>query len=199
MVLAQNDVCGLLDKDTVLKDYLECVESINDSDIRFFVQEALDDAPNEFWETVASVSRRNHPPEDNLPRGLLIHTIKALEVAEELFRFFGVFDETERDIIRASVLLHDLYKQGHPWGKFTDREHGKICANILNKYTLNSYIKRKIQLCIETHMSRWAYPMESLKAFIIPDKLQMITALSDYIASRNNISFYPGISIFETN
>jgi 23S rRNA maturation-related 3'-5' exoribonuclease YhaM len=177
-------------------DYMERVNTIVDEDIKKFVTEALEGAPDEFWTASASASGLNHPPEDRIEGGLLIHTIKALEVAESLFRFFGVEDETDRDIVRAALLLHDMYKQGFPWTDATNSEHGQICAMIVGEYALdNDYIKRRIQLCISTHMSRWAYPMESFKNFVIPDKLQIVTALSDYIASRNEISFYPNWSV----
>ena len=180
-----------ISKDEAIENYLSRIDMIKDDDIRQFVENALDDAPNEYWTAIGSVSRRNHPPEDNIECGLIIHVTKAMEVAEELFRFFGVNDTIDQDIVRSAVMLHDLYKQGLEWSDSTDREHGLICAEVLEKYELDAYIKRKIQKCIGAHMSRWSYPFSSLMAGYNPDKLVLIVQLSDYIASRNNISFYP--------
>lgn len=186
-----------ISKDQAMQDYLDRLDTIIDDDIRAFVKEALDDASDEFWTAQGSVSGINHPPEDNIVCGLLVHVTKAMEVAEELFRFFGVDDEVDRDIVRAAVMIHDTWKQGSPWGNSTHREHGLICAEMIEKYTLDPYIKRKIQKCISSHMSRWAWPFSALASFIIPDKLQMVVALADYMASRNNVSFYPGRSIID--
>lgn len=188
------------DRIAIMNDFTEIIRTIENADIQKFVNDVLEDASSEFWHAVSSVSLKNHPPEDNIEDiGLLIHTIKAFAVAETLFRFFGVVDITDQDIVRAALILHDICKQGNPWGIETDREHGRICADFIEKYELNDYIKKRIQSCIRTHMSRWAYPMDSFKEFIFPDKLQTIVALSDYIASRNEISFYPNIPVCDVD
>jgi hypothetical protein len=179
-------------------DFLDKIDTIVDDDIRNFVADALDNGPKEFWKAKSSSSGNNHAPENNIEGGLLVHIIKALEIAEGLFRFFGIDDSVDEDIVRASILLHDLYKQGNPWGEGYFREHGRTCADVLAQYTLNEYIKGRIMRCVGSHMSRWTYPMENLKQFIIPDNLQIIVALSDYMSSRNEISFYPNISILGT-
>ena len=178
-------------------DFLDRIYKIEDDGIREFVKNAVEDAPDPFWTVSASPSQNHHPPEDKIIGGLIIHTVKAAEVAEELFRFFGVFDSIDRDIVRAAILLHDMYKMGNPWkvDGSTHREHGLICAEEIEQYKLEPYLKRKIQRCIEYHMSRWNYPTSSLIASYNPDNLELIVQLSDYIASRNNISFYPSLSI----
>lgn len=178
------------------KELYDCVGKIIDDDIRKFTREILKDAPLQFWAAPSSSSGKKHPPEDNIYQGLVVHTIKAFYVARNLFKYFGVYDQTERDIIMSSIILHDIYKNGNPWSDKTDREHGKICADKMYEYNkLDRYIRSKIQQCVRTHMSRWAYPIDSLKEGFMPDKMQMIVSLSDYIASRNDISFYPGTSI----
>lgn len=183
-------------RENIVKDFFARVDRIKNDEIRDFTNEVLESGPDGFWYAVSSTSGRNHPPENNLSTmGLLIHVIKAVDVAEELFRFFGVDDEIDQDIIRSSVLLHDLFKQGNPWTDKHEKEHGLICAKYLEDFELDEYIKRKIQKNIESHMSSWSYPISSLKKFIIPDNLQMIVALADYFSSRNQISFYSGLSI----
>ncbi len=180
----------------IKSDFIEKVDSIRNDNIRVFVAEALDDAPLQFWKARSSSTGKNHPPENNIKGGLLVHIIKALTVAEELFRFFNVdLESIDADIVRAAILLHDLYKQGNPWSIVHCKEHGKICADILEQYNLDEYIKGKIQKCIRAHMSRWTYPIEALKESIYPDNLVTIVSLSDYISSRNAISFFPSIPI----
>jgi len=184
-------------KSKIVTDFMEQINTIKDDDIRNFVNDALEDAPDEFWDAKSSSSGNNHPKENNLKHGLLVHIIKALAVAETLFRFFGIKENgIEADIVRASMLLHDLYKGGNPWIDGYCREHGRICADVLKQYTLkNEYVKEKILQCVATHMSRWTFPMEDLKDFFYADRVQLIVALSDYYSSRNEISFYPYISV----
>jgi hypothetical protein len=185
-------------KGKITADFMDMINKIRDEDIRDFVNDALANAPDEFWDAKSSTTGNNHPPENNLEKiGLLIHIIKAMAVAETLFHFFGVDPMSiDADIVRASILVHDLYKQGNPWTDEHCKEHGRICADILEQYTLkNEYAKKKIKQCVATHMSRWTYPMEDLKDFFYPDRLQLIVALSDYHSSRNEISFYPYICV----
>ena len=77
-------------------------------------------------------------------------------------------------------------------------EHGYIAASYLAEIELEpEYIKRKLLLAIETHMSRWARPFASVTRFLFPDNIQLIVALSDMIVSGKKISFYPGIDVSE--
>lgn len=185
-------------KGKIEADFMDMINTIRDDDIRCFVNDALEGAPQEFWDARSSTSGNNHPPENNLVNcGLMVHIIKAMAVAETLFNFFGIeASSIDADIVRASILVHDLYKQGNPWADGHCKEHGRICADILEQYTLeNEYAKKKIKQCVATHMSRWTYPMEDLKDFFYPDRVQLIVALSDYHSSRNEISFYPYICV----
>jgi len=195
-----NQIEETLTRERVVKDFFACVEKIKDADIRDLVDVMLEEAPDGFWESKGSNSGKNHPPENNIDGyGLLIHIVKAIQIAEDSFRFFGIDTEFEQDMIRAALVLHDLYKYGEDWGAY-DREHGLICAEKLDKFdTIHPYVLAKIQLWIETHMSRWTHPLTSMKKFIFRDNAQLIVALSDYYSTRTQISFYPGLSILGGN
>jgi len=185
-----------LDRERVVKDFFACVERIQDEDINDMVGVMLEEAPEGFWHSKGSQGGRNHPPENNLEDvGLLIHIIKAVQIAEDSFRFFGIRTKFEEDMIRAAIILHDLYKYGDDWEAY-DQEHGLVCAEHLEKFdTIHPYVLGKIQEWIETHMSRWTYPLTSMKHFIFQDIGQIIVAISDYYSTRTQISFYPGLSI----
>lgn len=184
-------------REEVVKDFFKCVDKIKSEDIKDMVNVMLKEAPDEFWHSKGSNSGRNHPPENNLEDvGLMIHIVKAVQIAEDSFRFFNVQTDYEEDMILAAVILHDLYKYGDPWDDKYEKDHGLICAEKLEKFDeIHPYILHKIQSCIETHMSRWTHPLTSMKNFILPEKTQLIVALADYYSSRNQISFYPGLSI----
>ncbi|MCK4818601.1 HD domain-containing protein [bacterium] len=154
---------------------------------------------DDFWSAPTSSSGRYHPPESNIePAGLLAHIVKALEVADGLFSYYGVKSEIDKDIVNAALLLHDSYKGGptEKWSSM-DPAHGKFAKQFFKDIELDEYIKSIILDCIETHMSRWARPLKSSMAGYTPTKLQRIVSLSDFIASRKKISFYPGLKIVD--
>jgi hypothetical protein len=188
-----------LTHDVVLEDFFKIASKIENPAIRKFVYEGFNMISEDFWMVPTSSSGRYHPPESNItPMGLLVHNIKACTVAKGLFGFFGVTNKDEMDIVIAAILLHDSYKGG--WAAWNGMvpEHGYIAISYLADIELEpEYYKEKLLGCIETHMSRWARPFSSVTKFLFPDNLQLIVALSDMIASRKDISFYPGISVLE--
>jgi hypothetical protein len=183
----------------VLEDFFKWTEKIENPDIKRFVYEGFNMISEDFWMKPSSSSGRHHPPESNLtPMGVLAHTVKAVTIAEGLYPFFGIDDKLDKDIVRASLLLHDSYKGGWAAWEGTIPEHGYIAASYLADIELEpEYIKKKLLDCIETHMSRWARPFSSVTKFVFPDRLNLVVALADMIASRRDISFYPGISVLE--
>ena len=188
-----------LDHFEVVKDFFKRIEKIKTTEIRKFVYEALGKVSDDFWSAPTSSSGRYHPPESNIkPAGLLAHIVKALEIADGLFSYFGVTNQIDKDIVNAALLLHDCYKGG-PTKKWEsmDPAHGQIATQFFKDIELDEYIKSKILLCIRTHMNRFSRPFSSIMEFIMPDKLQMIVSQSDFIASRKKISFYPGLKIVE--
>ena len=192
MIVTQESI---LTREKVMQDFWACVDKIKDEEIKELVNVMLEEAPDSFWKARGSNSGRNHPPENNIgDYGLMIHIIKAVQIAEDSFRFFEITSSYEEDMIRAAVIMHDLYKYGD---EGFDWEHGLKCAEKIDTILSNidPYVLSKIKEWIETHMSRWAHPLESMKKFIFQDKGQLIVALADYYSSRNQISFYPGLSI----
>ena len=176
----------------VIQDYRNCVLRIENNEIRKLVDDyidSIDDSP--FWIQPGSPSGRYHPPENNLECGLIIHCVKAFYVAEGLFKFYGVEYALDKDVVRAAVLLHDTMK-GFPLWKHTVPDHGTIAASHLGTIPteLPENVVEDIKACIRTHMSRWS-PWKVLAEATTPTKLQRITQMADYIASRKDISFYP--------
>jgi len=130
-----------------------CIDIIQNSDIQDFVRMLLETAPPEFYTDACSGTGRYHPPEDQQVGGILIHTKKAVQVALSLMRFYGLDPNRPerkeywllRDQIIAAVILHDLYKNGIPWGESTHPEHGDIAAKELEKLALARIILPKQQ------------------------------------------------------
>lgn len=185
-----------LDYSEVLEDFFKLVKKIKHLGIRRFVYEGLEMLPEDFWTNPTSSSKRYHPPESNItPFGILVHNVKASAVAEGLFSFYGIDDPIDKDVIRGAIILHDGFKGGFGEWEGLIAEHGYYAVSMFKALELDEYIKRKLLLCILTHMSRWGRPFTSVTKFIMPEKLQLVVALSDFIASRKDLSFYPGMFI----
>jgi len=191
-----------LEYTTVLTDFFKLADSIKSPDIKKFVYEGFHMIAEDFWFVPSSSSGRYHPPENNLtPLGLMVHNVKACAIANRLFGFFGVSEQIEKDIVIGAILLHDSYKGGwkSDWAGMV-KEHGYIAVSYLAELELEpEYIKSKLLLCIETHMSRWARPFTSVTSFLFPNVMQLIVALSDMLCSAPKMSFYPGISVLDVN
>jgi len=119
-----------------MKDILyNQIKEIGDESIRNFVRQALDNAPEGFWKDASSASGKYHPLENQGTGGIIRHTIKCAVLTKDLLRFVNL-SEKEKDIILASVILHDIKKHGEPWGEHTSTEHGKIAADFLDQFEL---------------------------------------------------------------
>lgn len=171
------------------------IEDIKDTNIQNFLIDVFNSADKEFWVEASSSSGKYHPAEDNGPGGLIRHVLKSAEVGKELSRFFDL-NEKNKDIVLASCLLHDIKKNGNPWGERTDFEHGLIAYNWLKEFKLKDVSsKNKILSCVRYHMSRWTQPEEERIRAMKPTLNERIVQLSDYLASRKGMSFLPGLEL----
>jgi hypothetical protein len=172
------------------------VEKIKDVDIQKFTKLALDHAPHEFWIAPCSSSGKHHPPEDNGEGGTLRHLIKGSEMRLELARFYDI-SELDADIVGSGWLLHDIQKNGIPWGNKTDYTHGKIASLWLQQFPLKQPEKDEICNCVRYHMGRWVQPAEEVERALKPTTNELIVQLADYFCSRECASFLPGINLPE--
>lgn len=146
------------------------VNKIRDSSIKRFTIEAFDAASEKFWRVAASSSGKFHPPEDNGDGGLVRHLVKASYIAEQFGRK-AMFSEYEIDIARASTILHDICKDGNPWGENTDYRHGIIGAEYLSHFKLeDNNAKELIMNGVRYHMSPWNTALSPEKYFLLTGK-----------------------------
>lgn len=170
------------------------ISEINELEIRRFVKEVLDNAPNGFWTIPCSGTGRYHPPENQGNGGLIRHLIKCIETAKDLCRYFGVTQE-KKDIILAAVFLHDIKKNGEPWGESTDMRHGKIGAEFLDKFKLKESHKTKIKNCMRYHLYRFTGTIEDIKRASNPTEEEKILQLTDLFCARKYASWLPGFEV----
>jgi hypothetical protein len=160
---------------------------ISRPDIRTFVKECLEKAPEYFWTIPSSSTGKYHPEEDNGVGGLVIHTKKVVKLADDLCRNYEIIGD-ERDCVIAAAIMHDTCKGGFPENSGnTVSGHGSLWINIaeqvIDKKILIGvdYIKL-IGRLISTHMGRWDEPFINNY-----DVMSNIIQVSDYIASRKYV------------
>lgn len=178
------------------KDFNDCLELIESQKIRAFTKTALELAPSQFWTAPSSSSGKYHPPEDQVEGGIIVHSRKAVRVALDLFRFFNIINQLAKDKVISACILHDIQKNGTPWGENTNYEHGPIAAKYLTKIakdnTKNNFLDENlldIIMLVKNHMGLWnkPYATSALKTGSeLSQKaiLYLIVQMADYWASR---------------
>lgn len=183
-----------------LKDELK---QINNCNIRRFVEKILNELPEYFWIIPASSSGKYHPNYALGEGGLVRHTKAVVKIADSLFELYH-FDDIEKDIIIASLILHDGFKSGYEGvnNSYTRFEHPLIMSNYINEYDIYDYcegsenydelldtmkyIATEIASCVSCHMGKW----RERDGLILPrpeTEMQKFVHLCDYLASRKFI------------
>ena len=106
------------------------------------------------------------------------------------------YSEDEKDMIIASLILHDGCKSGIEKNRYTLTEHPLIVAELIrNSPDIASYVDEEtlniILSCIESHMGIWNYDYKTKKE-VLPKpktKMQNFVHWCDYIASRKCLEF----------
>lgn len=158
------------------------VALIVDLSIRDWVYATLNKVPTYFYTAAASSTGKYHPACSNQkPGGLQIHVKRALYFAENLCKA-NQLSAKERDIVLASVILHDIAKC-ESYGNFKQFEDHPINAT---KYFAGgeaiSEVLPTITNCIAFHMGPWT-PASIRKPMQQYTLLEFIVYTSDYMSS----------------
>jgi hypothetical protein len=165
---------------------------IYNQSIRGFVKNALEIVPDYFFSIPASSTGKYHPSYTHGEGGLVRHTRAAVRIALELFRMEEYnFSSDEKDVILASLILHDGWKNGLNNSSFTVTEHPKVAAfAISNRELITAGLDDKfvgmIQDNISTHMGQWTKDFKTGQEILTKPttKMQKFVHLCDYLASR---------------
>lgn len=152
--------------------------------------------PEYFFKVAASSTGKYHPPCNLGEGGVLRHTqfvceqfknLTAIESTGLLFQFTQV----ELDAMLVACIFHDFLKEG--WngniGDYKKHAANAAAAFRASQGFIDSAVLELIAHCIETHMGQWCQPALS-------DKYQWLVHLSDYLASRNNISMISANKVY---
>ena len=189
------------------------IEKIQSEDIKDFTYQAFAEVDTKFWLSASSSTGKYHPAEDNGEGGLVRHEVKGVAVVEQYLRR-EMATQRELDIAISAFLLHDTCKNGVTWeSKSTDYTHGLIAAKWLEKFDLDDdTAKKEILSAVRYHMGQWsyvvnpfedrAYTKEEMMAnlnevirALHPSRIERAIQDADYWASRQSMSFFPGISV----
>lgn len=170
------------------------ISMIESSPIRIIVVEGCNILPEYFFRVPASSSGKYHPKYALGDGGLCRHVKAAIVIANDLFSMNEYnFTRIEKDLIIASLILHDGWKQGDLSDGQTLFEHPVIASkNIWNR--VKTYGIRelfyKFEICrnIASHMGQWNTSKYSKVVLPTPKtKMQKFVHLCDYLASRRDI------------
>lgn len=159
------------------------IDMIKTEEIKHFTIESLKAAPDYFWRIPASSSGKYHPLDSLGKGGLVRHTKKVVYFADKLCEAFDVVG-IKFDIVLSASLLHDTLKTGTKDSGHTVDEHPILPREYFGELSELTDHYDRIMDCIQTHMGIWGPE----QAGIPEDKLQYIVHLSDYLASRKEVS-----------
>jgi len=174
------------------------LDYIKDEKIRKFTEATLLKLPDYFFTMAASTSGRYHPKFSLGDGGLIRHTKVAVRFAVDIISLEMMkYSDLEKDIIIASLILHDGMKCGEN-GTGTVLLHPIIMADFIkNDPELSAMIDvdilKQIKGCINSHMGEFCYDYKDKykKNQLLPKpkgKLQSIVHLADYLSSRKYLS-----------
>jgi len=165
--------------------YARVNDMIKDSEIKLFTIQALNNVEEQFWSAASSSTGKYHPPENNIVSGLVIHTIKLIDIIEPLTRHYNL-SEIDRDYCISGGALHDISKYGKPWGKWTHKAHGTTAAEYIDQFQLNNDKKEIIKDIVRYHMKH--YGTESKEKYTLNEQ---IVQMADMISSAKEVSYLP--------
>ena len=167
---------------------------IYNPNIKKFAEEAIKILPNYFFKAPASSTSRHHPKFAQGESGLLRHTIAAIKIAVELFRTdLWELTSDKKDLILASLILHDGFKLGINEEKYTRFDHPLIVCEELskNKCLKDLLPEEQFEFIIEnikSHMGKWRFSKDNKEIMPVPKTVsQKLTHLADYLSSRKII------------
>jgi hypothetical protein len=157
------------------------------------VKAALTKVPEYFWHVPASSTGKYHPEYALGDGGLLRHTRAAIKIALALFENPAIqrFDQDEKDIIIAALILHDTVKHGLTKQEYTVTEHPMLVEKLFDSTMLegSSDIQKEMFdtmiKAIRSHMGPWNTDKFGNEIMPKPETaLERFVHLCDYLASR---------------
>jgi hypothetical protein len=174
--------------------FKEELKFIKDEKIKEFTKLALEQVDDYFYKVAASSTGRYHPQYALNEGGLLRHTKSAVRIAVELLNLkMFKYNDLEKDLIIASLILHDTKKHGtlENYSEYTVATHPIIASEWLkSNEDLASIIPQEWLniICdnIAHHMGEFVLDYKTKEKVLEEpqNRMQNTVFLCDYIASR---------------
>ena len=178
------------------------IEFIQDDMIKYFVKWALTTVPPAFWLVSASKSGDYHPNFTHCEGGLIKHIKYGVRIAVELFKdpVITSFSQEQKDVIVASLILHDLGKVNLKNSKgiwYSYPSHGNIAKKHLEQSMRDSGDSRLLTFlntndwnligqAIKYHMGEFTTYKEGKVNY---NYISRFVHMCDYLASRKVIDY----------
>ena len=167
---------------------------IKNDDMRKSVQVVLNNLPDYFKVVAASSTGKYHPQFSLGEGGLIRHTKVAVKMAYELLQLeqYNKFEDWQRDIIYASLIVHDGLKHGYTMSQYTDAKHPLYMHNFIEDlYKEGKLSCREDDMkiwseAVASHMGQWNTDYRT-NLEILPKPitdLEQFVHMCDYLASR---------------
>ncbi|MEG0826653.1 MAG: hypothetical protein RR404_04215 [Bacilli bacterium] len=148
--------------------------------------------PEYFFKVPASSTGKYHPSFSLNEGGLVRHTKAAVKIAYDLLNddvIGNIFNQSEKDLMIISLILHDGLKHGLIESKYTVFEHPLLVSEFIKnnkeKLTLNDNDLEFITTTISSHMGPWNTNEYSDVILPLPkNKYQKFVHMCDYLSSR---------------
>lgn len=139
----------------------DIIAEIEDQRLREYTEAAVSRLDPAFWHAAASATGKYHPAYDQGSGGLVCHTVMCAIYALSGIRRYGVPHLC--DVLLCSALLHDAWKNGEPWGRYTTKDHGATAARHMVEDWLVGFEDVESQIAIAAyavyhHMGVWSEP-----------------------------------------
>ena len=155
--------------------------------VRKFIDEQV---PDYFFHVAASSTGKYHPEYATGEGGLLRHTQAAVRIAVGMFALTK-FDSDARDVVIAALILHDTFKHGRMYAKYTCADHPVIAYREVLTHMQDCPFCTDIADAIHSHMGQWNKDYRT-KREIMPvpqNAIQKYVHTCDYLASRKYLEF----------
>jgi DNA polymerase elongation subunit (family B) len=175
-------------KSDILKNEINL---ISNKEIREFVIQTLENAPDYFYEGMASSTGKYHPSCTCKKGGLIVHVKRVIYFINRMCGGFKI-ENIERDIVLAAGILHDIAKVDKNKSTYVDYENHPINAE---KYFAKDIKLHKepnqttigiINEIIRNHMGLWT-PESIKKSLDKYSTLELVVYIADYLAATKDL------------
>lgn len=181
----------MIKKTNVFADELALIQN---PVIKAFTEKCLENTPDYFFKVAASSTGKYHPEYALGEGGLIRHTKALIYFAKELLvleQYRNKFSSDEKDIIISAGILHDSFKHGKEYSKYTITEHPLVAAQFVKDMATTDEMPfaEKIAEAIAAHMGEWNTDYKSREE-VLPKpvtEIQQFVHMCDYLASRKNV------------